>query len=194
MYQQGVIKRSWYLWYVSEWRSKTLAFGVIVLVLLGVWWGFPRTRTPENAVCYYLWRLRKTNGTQYDRYRAREKLSALLRAPEPAAVRALSERVTSLLRYEAPPPETAESLLSVLVEHRAVADKHGSSLGPGLAQSLRTSNPDIRSRIQKALVLLAADRKKVLPDDLKGWSPSKQDSLQELEDRIQQWSALWASP
>jgi hypothetical protein len=139
--------------------------------------------------------LQRTDSTPADRHRAREKLAARLHGTEAQqAMQSLSSRVTSLLRYEALPLETAESLLWLLVEHRTIAGQHSVALVPALAQSLRTLNPEVRGRIQKTLVLLAADAGKALPDAMQSWTPSKQDSMQEVEERIREWGRIWAGP
>lgn len=79
LYQRDITSRLNYFWYGREWRSKTAAaavaivlFGAVTLTIYNLW-------TPENRGRYYLWRIEKTNNTDQDRFRAGRQLISCLR-------------------------------------------------------------------------------------------------------------------
>ena len=101
----------------------------------------------------------------------------------------LCESLTSGLRYEPMPPETAERVLAVLLEQRAAICEGGPSLAWRLMEALRTENPDVRARIQIALVFLAEGRK--VDQALREWKPMRSDAPSEVEARIAAWRSVW---
>src|SRR6185369_7380288 len=152
----------------------------VVISAIAAW----KLLTPENQGRYYIWRIEKTNNTEEDRFRAGRHLMACLYEtgnPYPS--------LTELLRFDGVSVKVAENVLTLLVESRDMASKHGVPLPMLLSDSLRTSNPDIRSRVHAVLMYLAAERQ-IDPGTLKEWKPSAKDSNTDIDGMIKQWKQL----
>ena len=179
--QRKITSRANYYWYGREWRSKTAAI-VVAAVLIGAFvLGVYKLWTPENRGRYYVWRIEKANNTDRDRFRAGRELMSCLhetRNPYPS--------LTALLRFEGVPVRIAENVLMLLVESREIASTHQVELPLLLADSLRTSNPDIRTRVHAVLLYLAEERKTDV-GTLKDWKPSAKDSSTDIDSIIKQW-------
>jgi hypothetical protein len=184
LYRSGITSRANYYWYGKEWRSKSAAAAVaIVLIAIGttaVW----RLWTPENRGRYYIWRLEKDNNTEQDRFRAGRRLMACLHEtgnPYPS--------LTELLRFDGVPVKIADNILTLLVESRDIAPRHQVELPMLLSDSLRTNNPDIRARVHAILMYLAEERQ-VDTGKLKDWKPSAKDSSTDIDGMIKQWKQV----
>lgn len=182
---QNKITSGWnYRWHGQEGRSKVAA-AVVALLLIGiVAIGFYKAWTPENRGRYYVWRLEKSNNTDQDRFRAgRELITCLKETRNPYPQLAL------LLRTDGVPIKTAENVLTLLVESRDIASTHQVELPLLLADSLRTTNPDIRARVHSVLLYLADERKADV-GFLKDWKPSAKDSATDVDGMIKQWKIV----
>lgn len=168
----------------QEWRSKTAAAVVAVLLIGILVIAFYKMWTPENRGRYYVWRLEKSNNTDQDRFRAGRQLMTCLketRNPYP--------QLALLLRADGVPIETAENVISLLVESRDIASTHQVELPLLLADSLRTANPDVRARVQ-AVLLYLADERKADVGPLKDWTPSARDSATDVDSMIKKWKLV----
>lgn len=188
LYKSGITSRANYYWHGKEWRSKTAAVVVAaVLVVIGATAAF-KFVTPENRGRYYIWRIEKANNTEQDRFRAgRHLMDCLYETGNPYS------SLTELLRLDGISVKVAENVLTLLVESRDIASKHRVELPVLLSDSLRTSNPDIRSRVHAVLMYLAAERQ-IDPGTLKDWKPSAKDSSTEVDGMIKQWKQLKWNP
>ncbi len=182
LYKNDVVSRMWYEWYAQEWRSKTAAIAVAVLVLGGIAAGTHRLATPENIASYYVWRLRTDNGTDYDHFRAREKLLGFL-----GSTQTPYRQLTRLLTVPNLPAKTADSILSLLLQSRQLAPAQSAGLQALLIESLHTENSDIRTRIQKVLLYLAAEKNCQVPKNLADWQPDPKDTATSIDQIVLQW-------
>ena len=189
LYKNGVISRKWYWWYAKEWRSKATAIGVAAVLLIGAVAGVAEAQTPNNFARYYLWRLRKTNATDFDRFRARRRLSGYL-----ATTPDTYPRLTVVLSDPNLSPKAADDVLELLLENRAAAAKQNIDLQRTLIGALRTENSDVRSRIQKELVYLADENHSKIPQDLRDWKPDSKDSSIAIEEYLKKWSQAAQEP
>lgn len=181
LYQNRLTSNWNYRWHGQEWRSKTAA-GVIAVLLIGIAVIVSyETWTPENRGRYYVWRLEKSNNTDQDRFRAGRQLMKCLRE-----TRNPYPQLALLLRADGVPTKTAENVISLLVESRDIASTHQVELPLLLADSLRTTNPDIRARVQ-AVLLYLADERKADVGPLKDWTPSARDSATDIDSMIKKW-------
>ncbi len=185
LYKKGVISKGRYYWYAQEWRSKTTAI-VVALVLLGCVAGALRgLATPDHRANYYVWRLHKANITDYDRFRTQTQLREYL-----ATTPATYSQLTSLLKAPNLPMKTADNILGLLVETRQSALKSRVDLHGLLIDALRTENPDIRTRIHKTLLYLAKDRGAVVPLELENWQSDPKHSAIDIDKLSEQWSRV----
>ena len=188
LYKSGITSRANYYWDGKEWRSKAAALAVaavLIVTAVSAGWKF---LTPENRGRYYIWRIEKTNNTEEDRFRAGRHLMACLHEtgnPYPS--------LTELLRFDGVSVKVAENVLMLLVESRDIASMHRVELPMLLSDSLRTSNPDIRSRVHATLMYLAAERQLDI-GTLKDWKPSAKDSSTDIDGMIKLWKQVkWIS-
>ena len=56
-----------------------------------------------------------------------------------------------------------------------------------LVDSLRSENSDIRERIQKTLLYLAADRNLTVPTDLQNWNSDPKNTAADIDTIIKKW-------
>jgi hypothetical protein len=185
LYKNDVISKKWYLWYAMEWRSKTTAILVALVLLASAVGGVWGIGTPLNHARYYIWRLHKDNATDYDRFRARSKLLGYL-ITTPSAY----SQLVHVLKVPSLPVKTAESILGLIVETRQSAAKSGVDLQALLVDALRTENSDIRNRIQKVLVYLAKDRGSAVPSDLETWQSDPKYSATDVDKIAGEWSRV----
>jgi hypothetical protein len=189
LHKNNVIPAKWYWWYAKEGRSKVTAGAVAMLLLVLVIASVHILNTPAHFAQYYVWRVHKSNGTDYDRYRARNKLANFLqRAPSAYSDLAVVLTIPNL------PVNTADSVLSLLLASRHDAAAHNVQLESVLADSLRTENSDIRSRIQKVLLYLANERHANVPKDLDEWRPDPKETPTDIDARIKEWHGVANSP
>ncbi len=186
LYKAQIVTRRKYLWYAKEWRGKTRAWLVTIMLVIAALWGAQKLLNDDSKERYCLWRTQKANATPVDRFRAKEQLLRLLKD----AADFDYARITRLLRYEALPLDIADRLLAILIESREVAPQK-QRIEELLLDSLRAENPDIRGRIQSALVYLADERKLCFKEELRAWKPAKQDSATTIDERIKEWREAW---
>lgn len=182
--QRNIISRLNYQWYGREWRSKTAAAAVALILVGTAVMTIYKVWTPENRGRYYLWRIEKANNTEQDRFRAGQQLMSCLRE-----TRNPYPDLTALLRFEGVPVRIADNILALLVESREIASSHQVELPTLLADSLRTNNPDIRTRVH-AVLLYLADERRLDVGTLRDWKPSAQDSSTDVDDVIKRWKQI----
>ena len=193
MYKAKITSWIDYYWYGKELRSRVVQALVTGGLVLGAAWLFYRVAMdpdPTFRADYYVIRLKKGNATEQDRSRTRRQLDELI-ANNAAARLHLCEALTSALRYEAMAAETAERILAVLLERRDSICESGPSLVGRLAEALRAEDPDVRARIQSALVFLAQGW--TVKPELLEWKPARSDAPADVEDKIAAWWAAWRS-
>lgn len=187
LHEHKVIKGWFYYWYEKEWRSKTAAIAVAIILIIGAAFGLNGLWTSQNLGRYYVWRLAKANATDVDHFRARQQLVKYLVQTD-----APYRNLTNLLRFGGLPIKTAENILSLLVETRDSATAHKANLPFLLADSLRTDNPDIRARIEDVLKYFS-DERKLQIGDLRDWKPSAKDTSTDIDARVKEWEKVWAA-
>ena len=180
-----VISLQWYLWYAKEWRSKAVAIAVALVLFSAAITGGLQFRSPDLRASYYVWRLQKENGTEYDHYRARTNLRAYLDAA-PTVYSSLA----ALLRAPNLSDKTADNILSIFVEMKGRAQSHNVNLLCLLEDSLRTDNSDIRERVQKTLLYLADDRHLTVPPELQNWNSDPKDTAADIDSIIKKWHQI----
>jgi hypothetical protein len=185
LHKSDVIPLRWYLWYAKEWRSKVTAIAVAFVLLCAAAACEIRLNTPTNQASYFVWRLHKENGTEIDRYRARRELGQYL-----ATDSEVSAKLTALLATPGLPVATADNILSLLIETRDRATGPSRRLLSLLAEALRANNSDVRERIQKTLVYLAADRQLTVPAELQNWNSDAKNTAADLDTVIKQWRTV----
>jgi hypothetical protein len=187
----NLIGKGDYYWYAEEWKSKLvvaatlLASAVAAVVLLVKTEGSLST----YQVRYHLWRLEKVNATPADRFRATQFLESGLDRREPIFLNLVPQKLTSRLRFDGLPLDTADRFLALL---RSQPLQDSASLLPGLADALRTANADLRAHVEKDLLYWAALRGLTLPSRLQAWNPSKDDADTCVDAISNAWKAIAA--
>lgn len=148
---------------------------------------------------YHLWRLGKANATVSDQWRTREALTAYV--ADPATILTMSARIARLARGPAMQPGRIELALQVLIAGAKRA-KHVPLVAREIVSALRAPVVDNRTRLHSALLYLAqvqtgADpclttASVTLPKQLCEWKPTDGDSIVDIEDRVDRWTAFWA--
>jgi len=185
LFRNKITSPFFYLWYAREFRSKTTAFVVAVLVAAVLAWGIHSIDTPENLGHYYAWRLQRNNTTDFDRFRAKRELLQRLRTTT-----ASYARVAALLRTPNLPVKTADDVLGLLVEAHSAAASQGVDLPGLLFDSLRSENADIRRRIQDTLLYLSKEQGLTIPKELQDWKPDAKDSAADVDQIIKKWQQV----
>ena len=190
LYKYQVIPRKWYFWYAQEWRSKTAALAVASVLTAAALFGFHTAGKPEHRAVYYIWRLRKDSATDYDRFRAREKLRLYLRKDE---YRQLGKDVYQQLAFALRTPniqgKTADIILGLMLETRDSAAAKDVDLRQLLLESLRTENADIRMDVYRELVYLGAERG-MDPKAMQDWQPGPKDTPSRIDEMIKKWKEM----
>jgi hypothetical protein len=171
---------------------QTIGIGVLVLGAVGLFYWMAIYPNSPFGADYYVFRLEKGNATPEDRARTRRQLDELIANNERARGH-LCESLTSALRYETMPPETAERFLAVLLERRASICEGDPSMEQRPAEALRAEDPDVRARIQSALVFLAKANGKTMEPALLDWKLARSDAASGVEDKISAWWSVWRS-
>jgi hypothetical protein len=186
LYRKGVIDRRTY-WRSPRVRSRIAAIVGVVLTLMVLLSTIRALDHANTWNIYYLWRLSKANVTQSDLHRTNTSLGQHLATEElgPKTFGAL----TALLQSPELTVDRSDVTLALLVENRCSAGRLGVPLSTKLVDSLRTSNVDIRDRINQVLVFLAPGSQ--LSAELAAWNPTKGDAVVDLELRVNQWRAFW---
>jgi len=148
---------------------------------------------------FHLWRLGKANATATDLWRTREALTAYV--ADPATTPTMSARITRLVRGPAMQPGRIDLSLQVLIAGAKRA-KQVPVAAPEIVGALRTPVVDNRTRLHAALLYLAqvqldtdpctTTAAAVLPKQLCEWKPTDGDSIVDIEDRIDRWTAFWS--
>jgi hypothetical protein len=171
----GIIDKFDYYLYAREWSSKLFVLSVIAVLTVGIaFWVRSGMPLKEYEARYYLWRFQKVNATAADRFRAIQHLEKGLQQPDPKYREVVRQELTSRLRFELLPLETADRILKLLLHQSLLASDR---LLDELADSLRTDNSDLRVRTQKELVYIGDQRGLPVPPELRGWKPGKEDAL-----------------
>jgi hypothetical protein len=102
----------------------------------------------------------------------------------------VSAKLTALLATPGLPVATADNILSLLIETRDRATGSSGQLLSLLADALRADNSDIRERIQKTLLYLAADRQLTVPAELQNWNSDAKNTAADLDTVIKQWRTV----
>lgn len=187
LYKNRVIPPKWYLWYAQEWRSKTTAIVVATLLLILAVWGFWEARKPEHMASYYVWRLRKDTATDYDHFRAGQKLAAAYVSTDTYQQLALVLRVPNL------PVKTADRILGLMLETRGMPAAKDANLQGLLIDALRTENSDIRLRIYIVLMYLAEEAG-IDTKNMQEWQPDPKDTPTRIDQMIKEWKELKQLP
>jgi len=183
LHKYKIIPWTLYFWYAKEWRSKATAIAVaVVLICAATACGLELTDEPADRASYFVWRLQKENGTDLDRSRAETKLGQYL-----ATDSRVCPKLAALLRTPSPSVKIADNVLSLLVEDWDRTASQDDCLRNDLADTLRTDNSDIRARIQKTLLYLAADRHLTVPADLQSWQSDPKNTAADLDTIIHKW-------
>ncbi len=95
------------------------------------------------------------------------------------------------LRFVDVSPTLVEDMSRIVIgAHSPVADQ---LTIPALVEDLRTENPNVRLAIQRTLVAVAAADFPAKPVnvDLAKWTPAKEESPAQLDDRVRAWKLWW---
>ncbi|MGI8743903.1 MAG: hypothetical protein ACR2NN_15270 [Bryobacteraceae bacterium] len=187
--ERGVISSRDYFMTTQEWRGKIVVITAILILSIGCVAAVKQAFTPEYAARYFLWRFAKSNATALEHYRAEQHLEQGIRTGGPRYLETVRQQVTRSLRYEMLPLETADRLLKLLFQNPG-ATLADSALLRNLADSLRTDNPDLRTRTQRVLLYLADQRHLPVPIQLRAWNPGKEDSATCVDTVSNTWRKL----
>lgn len=160
------------------------------------------TRNP--AVEYYVWRIGKPHATASDQFRSRTNLVELLTSRwagdylgipkgtprDPSESTYTARALGRLLCEPGLPPERGDLILQTLLEARSAGAEHH-MIDQTLVDALHAGNPDMRRRLNDALITLAKAVGPGLPKALEEWDPTKVESIALLEQRIGEWRAFW---
>lgn len=161
---------------------------VLALIAASVWAAQPDYR--EVAAMYYTWRFSKTNSSSVDQFRARRQL--LSQMADRTVRRRATERLATLLRRPGLPMERIDLILETLLESR-LQPEGNPALPALLAQSLRASSVDARTRIDDVLKFLAKSCDTDFDESKWAWKPNEGDSTATLEIKIEQWEQYWVA-
>jgi hypothetical protein len=190
MYEKRITSWKDYYWYGREWRSRVFQFAVIgTLAVSGAYLVYQIFLNPTFQADYYIFRLKKPNATADDRSRTRRELGAQVERKD--AAQHICNELTASLRYHAMPAETAERILAVLIERRAVICEGEHRLPLLLVDALRAENSDVRSRIHNTVLFLAEERGAATEQALRDWKPAKNESAADVEKMIGRWQGFW---
>lgn len=192
MYRRAITNRATYYWYAREWRSKALALGVAVLLLIGALWTYRQFARPEYKVEYYAWRLGKAGTTPADRYRAKRNLLALLGNEATSAT--ACGRLAELLHDPDLQVASVDHVLSLLIEALGIRSGNADHILSPLAGALRSGNVDTRARVHDTLLYLApkAGYATLACAGLNEWKPTQGNSPSELDQYVDRWAAVLA--
>jgi hypothetical protein len=182
LYKHQVIPPKWYHWYAQEWRSKTTALIVAIVLIIAAIVAVRSLGTAENYAKYYVWRLHKDNATDYDRFRSRKKLAGYVTTTSD-----VYPQLTGVLRIPNLPAKSADDILGLLVEARQSAIASHVNLQALLAESLRVDNSDIRARIHKVLLYLADEKGAQVPQDLRAWQSDPKNTATDIDQIVKKW-------
>jgi hypothetical protein len=87
-----------------------------------------------------------------------------------------------------------DAAIQVLLAARDHGRLRREAIADCLLYALRNSNVDARRRIQAALVYLARGAQSGAPKDLLQWNPTEGDAIPQIEQRIDEWRAIWGPP
>ncbi|HSB67862.1 MAG TPA: hypothetical protein VLT62_00820 [Candidatus Methylomirabilis sp.] len=149
---------------------------------------------------YHLWRLGKANATATDQWRTREALTAYV--VDPATTLTMSSRIARLARGPAMQPGRLELALQILIAGAKRAKRVPVVAGE-IVGALRAPAADNRTRLHSALLYLAqyqtgtdpclTTAPATFPKPLCEWKPTDGDSIVDIEERIERWTAFWAA-
>jgi hypothetical protein len=178
------------------WKSPIVKTRVVVSLMIVLFAGllsfgvYALTR-PSLSVKYYGWRVSKTNNSERDRFRAREKLRQYLRDPKMGV--SGYQYLARTVRLPGLPVERVDMILQLLLQARD-QQYHQTMLCTELIDDLRADSVDARSRVHQTLLFLAVKRDPQFKDhqkELDAWNPNKGDSVASLEDWIGRWRGFF---
>ncbi len=184
-----LVSARWYYWHAHQLGGKLVAVLAVAIVLGAGFHTLRETNLARADVEYALWRLEKPNASAADLFRAEARLEKRLGDPR------LAERAFARLaeRLRAPDPSLAriDRLLSIALDARREAERHGVDLSGLLIAALVGGNADVRARVHRALLFLAEECGIPAPEALRDWSPSEGDSIIDLQRRTTEWRTHW---
>lgn len=185
LYKSGITGPRQYFWYAREGRSKVVALSVALALAIAAIASIVELRNPLYRARYYTWRLTRQNSTPADRYRATTHLRVYLdRTP------AVFDRLIGRLGIPDLPLTSADDILSLMLEEKDSAAQQKVDLRGKLAEALRTSNSDVRERIQQALIYLSEYEHLVVPTELKTWHSDPKNGAADIDFLIREWHAV----
>jgi hypothetical protein len=195
LYRAGLIPFGRYWLWLKDGRSILISGGltlIVITVALLASQSYAGRRT-DVTTRFYQWRALKPTSTEADRFRTTTYLEREVRqAPTPARVHDLLGPLVSRLSFKDLPAKQTDDLLRMLVNvHSTAVD---AVVFAPLIEALRTENPYTRAAVQRVLLGLAnADfPQQSVPDDLKGWQPSKDDTALDVDRDVREWQAWLA--
>jgi hypothetical protein len=183
--RDGIISRGSYLWYARGWRSWATAIVVCLILLGGAGVAAAMLRNTSIVSHYFLWRLDKSNDSDVDRFRAEKRLGTYL-ANEPSVCAGLAEMLTAPNLAD----KTEKAINSILIANWDKTVRPDDCLRDHLADSLRMENSDMRARLQKTLVYLAASRHLSVPPALANWQPDAKDGPADIDAEVKLWKQV----
>jgi len=182
----GLVSPWLYFRWQQKGQGKLMTAAVMLAVVSVAFYGWSRLDEPGIWRAFNKWRLFKSNATDRDRFRTRAYYVDLLRSGDGNATAILAS-LTPELSYSALSTRQADDVLRLVIDcHSPSTDASTLNL---LVEALRTANPDVRARVQAAMVHLASASfaNRPLDDALKTWAPSKDDSLAAIDTRVAAW-------
>jgi hypothetical protein len=201
--ERGVIDSGW--WQRASGSGEAIArlIGVALIVAVLAWalvgekrvFSMTGSLWSDAVVAYRLWRIEKPNATDANLVRARDRLGELLADP-----RQRDAVVVGLARALQAPglsSQRADRLLQVLVANRAVFGDSQQALAARLIDALHADSPDVRTRINNALLFLAGQAGLDNAPEIarvRQWSAQTTDTMVEIEEQIVNWRRIWKLP
>jgi hypothetical protein len=188
--------------FASRWSRRIFGAAFVTVVILlslgvNVQGGTGEAGTIGERVerAYLISRLKKEKGSAPDLARVTARLMSRLSSVGDSAQRKFwLEALREPLRDPTLSMPRVDATIQVLLAARDHDRIRLESIAGDLLYALRNSNVDARRRIQAALVYLAHGLHPMPSKDLLDWNPTEGDSVPQIEQRIDQWRAAWASP
>lgn len=201
--ERGVIDSGW--WQRASGSGEAIArlIGFVLLAGILVWAFVGEQRVfsmtgslwSDAVVDYRLWRIEKPNATEANLVRARDRLGELLANPRQRD--AVVDRLAMALQAPGLSSQRADRLLQVLVANRFVFGDEPRQLAAKLIDALHADSPDVRTRINNALLFLAAQAGLDTAPEIsrvRQWSAQTTDTMVEIEEQIVNWRRIWKLP
>jgi hypothetical protein len=187
---EKIIGWSFYKWYGKRWRMAVKQLGTVglaaglALIIVFTYFGQLPSWTD-----YYAWRLRKTNTSQFDQYRAAQGMAEILK--KGASAPKDLDQLAQLLQRPDFPAERVSILLRVFYQSRDFLKGRQKQLQGALLGALRTSRADVRFQVHQVLLFLAPSwGVSSISDSLKSWRPLDNESVTDVEQRLEEWEKI----